>query len=181
MEYVVLVVGLGLIYLLIRSAIKDISKPRPTQQPQLIPKPKLSNYKYDRKRYIMTYNESDFFKRLNSIFGARYYIFPQVHLSSLLNHEVRNGQDWRAALSKIQRKSVDFVLVDMSTLVTACAIELDDITHATDWSRVNRDELVNEIFEDSGVPLVRFKFVKSITDEEIKSEIMTCINNSTSS
>lgn len=173
MEYFVLVFGLGLSYMLVRAAIKDLSKPRAAEKVQ--PEPKLSNYQYDRKKYIMTYSESELFRRLDTIFGMKYHVFPQVHLSSLLNHEVRNGQDWRAALSKIQRKSVDFVLVDKNTLVTACAIELDDRSHDIEWSRVNRDELVNEIFEDSGVPLVRFRFVKSLSDEDIRNKIVACI------
>lgn len=134
---------------------------------------KLSPYIYERKEYIMTSYERQLFKRLEAISNEKYYVFPQVHLSSLLKHDVNNGQDWRAALSKIQRKSVDFVLVDKETLETAYAIELDDRTHDMSTSRWERDELVNEILFDTGIPLVRLRNIRSLTDEEIKSKIIS--------
>lgn len=127
---------------------------------------KLSSYRYTRKNYIMTRAEFDLFRRLEHIAGAKYYIFPQIHLSSLLNHAV-NGQDWRAALAKIQRKSVDFVLVNRKTMMTSYAIELDDKTHDSSAPRITRDELVNEIFLDAGIPLVRLRNVHDMNDEDI--------------
>lgn len=94
-------------------------------------------------------------------------------MSSLLKHDVNNGQDWRAALSKIQRKSVDFVLVDKETLETKYAIELDDRTHDSSISRMERDELVNEILFNTGIPLARLRNISSLTDEEMKSKIIS--------
>lgn len=120
----------------------------------------------------MTSYEGQLFKRLEAISNEKYYVFPQVHLSSLLKHDVNNGQDWRAALSKIQRKSVDFVLVDKVTLETAYAIELDDRTHDASRLRRERDELVNEIFFDTGIPLVRLRDIRSLTNEQIISKII---------
>jgi hypothetical protein len=134
--------------------------------------PKLSPYNYKRKEYIMTMPEAKLFRRLESIASDKYYIFPQVHLSSLLNHEVKNGQNWRAALAKIQRKSVDFVLVDRDTLQTAYAVELDDRSHDISDLRRERDDLVNEIFFDSGVALVRLRNLESMSDEQIISKLV---------
>ena len=168
MEIILTVVGIHLIYKLLKYASRNISTNNTTSD---IVKPKISAYKYNRKKYIMTYNESSFFRRLNNIFGEEYFVFPQVHLSSLLDHQIKNGQNWKAALAKVQRKSVDYVLVDKQSLITLCAIELDDRSHDIDWSRVNRDDLVNEIFEDTGIPLVRFRFVNSISDVEIQRKI----------
>lgn len=138
--------------------------------------PKLSPYRYIRKNYVMTRAESDMFRRLEHIAGEKYYVFPQIHLSSLLNHAV-NGQDWRAALAKIQRKSVDFVLVNRETMVTSYAIELDDKTHDSSASRIARDELVNEIFLDAGIPLVRLRNVRDMSDEGIVSALTNATVN----
>ena len=55
-------------------------------------------------------------------------MFPQVHLSALLDHKVK-GQDWRIAFRHINGKSVDYVLCDKATLQPVYAIELDDYTH----------------------------------------------------
>ncbi len=126
----------------------------------------VSLYKYERKNFIMTKAEAALFRRLERVVGSKYYIFPQIHLSSLLSHEVKNGQDWRAALSKIQRKSVDFVLVNKESLITSFAIELDDRTHDIS-TRVNRDDFVNEIFRSARIPLVRLRNPSAMTDTDI--------------
>jgi hypothetical protein len=47
---------------------------------------KKSRYRYYAKPYLMTARENEFFKLLNDIFGAKWFVIPQVHLSSLLTH-----------------------------------------------------------------------------------------------
>ena len=48
---------------------------------------KKSHYRYYAKPYIMTARENECFKTLNEIFGAKWFVIPQVHLSALLNHK----------------------------------------------------------------------------------------------
>lgn len=127
------------------------------------------SYKYSAKKYIMTSAEADCFERLERICGEKYYIFPQIQLSSLLNHKIK-GQNWRAALSRIQRKTVDFVLVERATMRTAYAVELDDRTHDR-ADRVNRDSFVNQALNSSGIPLVRLRNINRMTDLDIVEAI----------
>lgn len=122
-------------------------------------------YVYTKKKSVMTPSELQCFRRLQSIVNDRYYVFPQVHVSSLLDHTVAK-QNWRAALAKIQRKSVDFVLADKDTLETWYAIELDDATHDRP-TRMKRDDFINEIFYAAKLPLVRLRDIQNMTDEEI--------------
>lgn len=124
-----------------------------------------SSYRYFSKRYIMTKPEAYFFRRLERIAGAKYYVFPQISIASLLDHK-EVGQDWRAALSKIQRKSVDFVLVHKETLVTVYAIELDDRSHDNP-NRIRRDDFVNQIFREAGLRLVRFRDTRNMSELDI--------------
>lgn len=132
-------------------------------------------YKYRRKEQLMTNYEAKFFRRLEKVAGDRYYIFPQVHLSSILDHKVK-GQDWRAALSTIQRKSVDYVLCSREDLRITYAIELDDSSHDQD-ERVDRDRTVERILADSGVVLVRFRNSNEMSDEEIKNQFIKAVNS----
>ena len=81
-------------------------------------------------------------------------MFPQVHLSALLDHKVK-GQDWRIAFRHINGKSVDYVLCDKATLQPVYAIELDDYTHER-RDRVARDSEVERMFKVANLPLVRF-------------------------
>lgn len=128
---------------------------------------KNNKYSYYAKDSIMTRVEEEFFRRLNSVVNERYIVFPQVHLSSLLSHEV-NGQDWGIAFRHINGKSVDFVLCDKITLQPAYAIELDDYTHGR-HDRVQRDVEVERIFKEANLPLVRFKNSNASNDEIIQA------------
>lgn len=121
-------------------------------------------YSYTAKRLMMTRTESEFFSKLDRAVHDRYYVFPQVHLSALLDHKVK-GQDWRFAFRHINGKSVDFVLCDRETLQLAYAIELDDITHEQS-DRRKRDIEVERIFKEANLPLVRFKN-KDVSETEI--------------
>ena len=112
----------------------------------------------------MTRTESEFFLKLHRVVSERYYVFPQVHLSALLDHKVK-GQDWRFAFRHINGKSVDFVLCDKETLRPTYAIELDDLTHEQS-DRRKRDIEVERIFEEANLPLVRFKN-KDVSESEI--------------
>lgn len=166
MELIILLVVVGAILYVINKKVQaSSSEATGTRHQKEIEKSK-PDYRYRKKPYIMTRAESELFRRLEKIAGEKYYVFPQAHLSSLLDHAVK-GQDWRAALSKIQRKSVDFALVDKQTLVTTYAIELDDRTHDSVHGRIDRDIFVNGTFESAGLPLVRIRDVGAMTDNEI--------------
>ena len=113
----------------------------------------------------MTKSENDFFRMLNNVAGDRYFIFPQAHLSAILDERVK-GQNWKAAFRHINGKSVDYVLCDRQTLKPVYAVELDDYTH-TYKHRQERDSEVERIFQSAGIPLVRFGDYKTLTEDEI--------------
>src|SRR5690606_9775439 len=71
-------------------------------------------YFYSRKDHLMTDTEWRFYERLTQIAADRYYVFPQIHLSSLLKNEAR-GKYYKLAFQRINRWSVDFVLCDLKT------------------------------------------------------------------
>lgn len=121
-------------------------------------------YNYTAKYSLMSKTESDFFVKLEQAVSERYYVFPQVHLSAILDHRAK-GQEWKYAFSHINGKSVDYVLCSKTTLKPAYAIELDDYTHDK-ADRRERDREVERIFEAANLPLVRFKD-KDASESEI--------------
>jgi hypothetical protein len=125
---------------------------------------KNDTYSYTAKPLIMTKTESEFFIKLDRAVYERYYVFPQVHLSALLDHRVK-GQEWKYAFSHINGKSVDYVLCDRTTLRPTYAIELDDYTH-DQADRRRRDKEVERIFAEARLPLVRFKN-RDVSESEI--------------
>lgn len=153
-----LLVGLSLLaFVLLNSVIRNTKEKRNVF--------KDNAYKYSAKDSMMTHTEIEFYWLLNEAVKERYLVFPQVHLSALLDHHIE-GQDWKYAFRHINGKSVDYVLCDKFTLVPTYAIELDDFTHDKS-DRKQRDKEVERIFKDTKLPLVRFREVKKITNDQI--------------
>ena len=125
-------------------------------------------YFYSKKDAIMTIAEAEFYKRLASITSGKYIVFPQIHLSALLKNETK-GKYWKAAFQRINRTSVDYVLADADTLKAVYVVELDDWSHDSAKRRA-RDAGVAKMLEEVGIPLVRFRDVRKMSDEDITAK-----------
>lgn len=134
-------------------------------------------YNYTAKPSLMSPTEGEFFVKLEKAVNERYYVFPQVHLSALLDHKVK-GQEWKYAFSHINGKSVDYVLCDKETLRPSYAIELDDYTHDHE-DRKTRDIEVERMFKVAGLPLVRFRDKDVTSDEIIQTLAATRVESKT--
>lgn len=134
-----------------------------------------NQYEYRAKACYMTKSEAEFFKILYRVASDRYYIFPQAHLSAILDHKVP-GQNWKGAFRHINGKSVDYVLCDKQTLKPVYAVELDDYTHQYS-NRQERDHEVERMLQSAGVPFVRFSNYKTLTDNEITERFIETANN----
>lgn len=132
-----------------------------------------TTYTYQRKQFVMTNAEKEFFDRLVSFTQDDYYVFPQIHLSAILNHKVK-GQNWKGAFSSINGKSVDYVICDKLHCKTLLAIELDDSTHDS-APRVERDANVERMLSEAGVPLIRFKNLASMQPGDIQQQVLSAL------
>lgn len=143
---VAIFIALGILSSLVSRNGRNVSGPTADEVPPVIETPQLpvEKYRYSRKENLITSAEKELFLLLNEVYGRQYYIFPQVHLSTLLNHTIY-GQNWKGALAHIDRKSVDFVVCDKNTFKPLLAIELDDNTHSQS-DRWERDCTVEQIF-----------------------------------
>ena len=124
---------------------------------------------YYKKRYLMSKSETEFFHLLETLFGAQYYIFPQLHLASVIG-VVKGTKDWMSWHNKIDRKSIDFALYRKDDLTIALAIELDDPSHERE-SRMARDTFVENALKAAELPLVRFKVSESRDRELVRSRV----------
>ncbi len=138
-----------------------------------------AKYRYNRKNFFLTRAEHECYDALVEAVGAEYRIFAQVHLPTLVDHTVR-GQDWRAALAHINRKSVDFVLCDKAYLSPKLAIELDDKSHERP-DRQERDREVERILHEAGVPLLRIENRGNFNPSELSQRIKETLNPKTTS
>lgn len=133
-----------------------------------------AKYRYNRKNFFLTRAEHECYDALVEAVGDDYRIFAQVHLPTLVDHTVR-GQDWRAALAHINRKSVDFVLCDKAYLSPKLAIELDDKSHERP-DRQERDREVERILHEAGVPLFRIENRGNFNPSELAQKIKDMLN-----
>lgn len=115
-------------------------------------------FPYLKKKYFLTNAEREFFKILEEAIEDEYYIFPQVHLSNILF--VKNSRGYYKYLNKINRKSVDFVILEKNSVSPLLAIELDDSSHDLE-ERKKRDNFVEKVLEGTGIPLLRIRARKS--------------------
>lgn len=130
-------------------------------------------YRYRRKDFFMTKAENDFFDIICRAVGDSYYVFPQVRLSSLLDHKVKY-QNWEYALRYINQKSVDYVVCDKRYRRPLLIIELDDWSHNSN-ARRQRDANVEFILADAGVPLLRLNDARNLSTDEVTSRVWSTL------
>ena len=152
----VLILSILFIYFLTTSSTNKKEKHNP-------------KYSYFRRENFMTEREKIFFRKLQVVCGDSLVVFSQVRVFLLLNHKVR-GQNFRAALSRINQKSVYFLLCDYRSLRPLIAIELDDKTHNLP-DRQKRDLEVDIIFDSAKFPLLHIQNV-NIENSELKNKIL---------
>jgi len=131
-------------------------------------------YNYKRKYFLISRPEHEFFDILVEVMGNKYYVFPQIHLSNILDNKIV-GQNWKGAFRHIDEKSVDYVICDKAYIKPLLAIELDDRTHEKE-DRKERDAEVKRILDQVGLPFLIFENHGSFNKEEIKKIISEKLN-----
>lgn len=107
---------------------------------------------YRQRDDFLSAAELSFYRVLTSAVSNRFVICPKVNLADIF-FVVRPNEN-QGYRNKIDRKHVDFLLCDPSTMKPRCGVELDDSSHAR-RDRQERDEFVDQAFEVAGLPLVR--------------------------
>lgn len=107
---------------------------------------------YKKKSFLLTKAEYNFDKILRKVVQDNYYIGRQVPLSSIV--EVTSS--YKPYRSKIDKKTLDFVLFNKAGYTPHLVIELDDSSHLR-IDRIERDRFVESVLRKAGIKLVRIK------------------------
>ena len=176
------IIGIGVILAIAFAiTVRILKKPKETQRQEAIPMPTVDtaqsaqHYIYEKRPRIVTNYELLFYHVLAEALNDSYAIIPQAHLSTFLNHKIHNHQNWSIALTKINKKSVDFLICHKETLRPLFAIELDDSSH-NQPNRIKRDTFVNEIFATANMPLVRFRSGEWPHAQAVKAKIRATLS-----
>ena len=93
-------------------------------------------------------------------------VMTKVNLSDLffVSQPRESGAHW----NRINRKHVDFLLCNSTTMRPLVGIELDDRSHEAS-KRQERDRFVDRVFETAGLPLVRVPLRSGYSVNELRS------------
>lgn len=119
-----------------------------------------------RSKPVLTEAEARFFRSLESAVGGQYLIWPQLPLWTFIDTPSNDV----AFTNRINRKRVDFCLVDCRTCTVSKAIELDDRTHQR-LKTQRRDAIVEDVLKQAGVPLIRIPVASVYNSEGIRRQL----------
>lgn len=128
-------------------------------------------FPYSKKRYLMTRTENEFFKTLERVVGADYYIFPQINLDKIIYTNGHNSYK-NPYYNMISRKSIDYLLCDKRDISPVLVIELDDYTHQR-VDRQKRDGFVDQVFDRCGIAILHIHSLPQ--DGELREQIASKI------
>lgn len=124
---------------------------------------------------LLTAAERSFFAALHAVCSGRSLIFAQVQLSKLIYPRAGVAR-WQTFQNKIDRKSVDFVLVDPGSLKVQLVIELDDRSHERK-SRQDRDDFVNRALAAAGLKLLRLPAASTYGTQDLENAIRAAMRS----
>lgn len=129
---------------------------------------------YKKKSRFLTQVEQELFNSLNSLqILQSYHIFPQLHLSTLLQVKP-DAKDLMGKFEYINKLFVDFVIFDKN-LNPVVVIELNDRTHL--WnSRKSRDEFVAQTLQSSGIPLLTLVPRDAYFKDDLEQKILPYVD-----
>jgi hypothetical protein len=130
---------IAILFVIIASVVKALTSKTGSEK-----------FPYKSKPSVMTPAEQKYFRKLEQQFGNSNYIFCQVALDRIIN--TTDQKNFYTYWNKINKKSIDFVLVNKKTLQTVKLIELNDSTHKSSKRR-QRDTFLKQVCEAAGIEL----------------------------
>ncbi|MCC7500519.1 DUF2726 domain-containing protein [Candidatus Nomurabacteria bacterium] len=172
MKFLLLILWLIFCVLAIRRLLLNRKYPSPSSQENPVPEEDRWEFadKFQKRTYLFySASEFKFFKFLVEIYADQYYIFPQINIAHLVEPKSKEFFEHRRDRSRIEKKSVDFVICDKVQIKPLLVIELDGHTH--NWeSRIKRDDFVNSLMSDVQLPILRVK-TEDVGKGFVKDEI----------
>ncbi len=129
----------------------------------------MDRFKYRPRKHLMVGTSKQCFQMLNDLFGQKFYVIPEVAISSLLSHKV-GTQDRYAAYKFIENKSVDFVLCNKRTLRPICVVKLEDGVQNDAKDPGSAPEEMEKFFRSAHIPFIYLAKTQRLTPEYIIEE-----------
>ena len=126
---------------------------------------------FESRKVLMSPGELKFFRALEGAVESNFRVFSKVRLADIVQPEKSSCPNARcAAFGVIKSKHVDFVACDPETLEFRLVVELDDRSHER-ANRAERDQQVDDILAQAGIPILHFPARAGYSTEEIRRRI----------
>jgi hypothetical protein len=122
------------------------------------------------RRPFLSKAEVLFLATLEKVCTPQYRVFAQVPLTALLDVHSDDRSKKTSKRNSLDRKTVDFVLVDPQTYEVRKVVELDDSSH-DQQSRKDRDALVDKVLGRAGIQIVHCKCKASYDPTELRTQL----------
>ena len=110
---------------------------------------------YFRRPRLLSAAELEFFHTLETVVGDHFCLLAKVRVADLVDVCGVYGREWWTAFARVSQKHIDFIVASRQSVEVLVAIELDDSSHLK-GPRRKRDDLLNAVFVQAGIPLIRF-------------------------
>lgn len=130
-----------------------------------------AEFPYHLRDHFLSPAELSFCTVLRTAINGRAALCSKVALGDLFY--VKKGDDtshWRVYTNKIDRKHVDFLLCDPTTMRPLVGIELDDSSHERP-DRQTRDTFVDGVFAAAKLPLLHIPVTRAYVTAEVEMQI----------
>lgn len=133
-------------------------------------------FPYKKKKRFLSENQQNLFRALEKAIGENYYIFPQIHLSSLLKIKEEAERERDKYFYKLARPSVDFVLCDKQAISPILAIKIINFSEESPTKRQD-NKFVEKSLLAAGLALLEIEEKKEYNADEIKKLISEKISS----
>lgn len=123
-------------------------------------------FPFKAKPYFFSNAEASFYHLLRQMVGESALVFPHVALRDLVTITGINKSDYYKYYNQIDRKQIDFLLVDAKNLKPMLVIELDDSSHQRP-DRIERDQFVEKVLSVTKIPLARVPVKQAYDPKEL--------------
>ncbi|WP_025680638.1 DciA family protein [Paenibacillus massiliensis] len=100
----------------------------------------------------------------------QHFVFPNISLKTIVDVEKIRDMISNEQMNYLFMAHVDFAIISTSSYMPVLAIEKDSVYHDNN-STIKKDEIKNNIFRLSGIPLIRVRYNKAMAADKLKQEI----------
>lgn len=128
---------------------------------------------YEKKPFVFdAMTELTLYRTLLELYGDKYYVFPEIGYSKLV--QVKRGIE-KKYRNRFDKKSADFVLCDKERAVARLVIELDGSSHNSE-TRMERDARVDKMMFSIGLPILHLK-TSAMDKESVRSQVNAILSS----